>query len=112
VKRSQLFPKRKTPGPKVLAPALTPEQATANRIWFEQEIEPFEKYATVYFSEFWVGNKLRRWLLPGQTWKELTDDEVNYVCLYMSWFKRQIEKSMERQIEFEQDEIPGLERQL
>lgn len=85
---------------------LTPEQAMANRALYEQEIEPMGDGANVYFQEFSINQKMRRWLLPGgiETWRDLDDEQVNYVLTYLEYFKSQIRPIHERYTE----QLPGL----
>ena len=90
MKASDLF-KRKPSGQPKPASKFTEQQAMANRALYEQEIGPMGEGATLFFQEFYVNDKPRRWLLPSvETWRDLDDDQVDFVLKYLVWFKKQI----------------------
>lgn len=89
---------------KVKPSGLSQEQAMANRALYEQEIGPIGDGATIHFQEFCINGKMRRWLLPNETWRDLDDEQVHYVCTYMNYFKSQIQPVHDRYTE----QLPGL----
>jgi hypothetical protein len=90
MKVAQLFRKKRS-----LLAEFTAEQAVANRALLEQELELLGCAATHYFMEFCIGDKVRRWLLPNETWHDLNDEQVDYVLKNLDWFKSQIIKCQE-----------------
>lgn len=91
MKVKQLFQKKRS-----LLAQFTIEQAAANRALFEQEIEPLDSAASYYFTDFWVGNTKRSWLLTTETWRDLNDEQINFVLKHLNWFQAEIGKVQEK----------------
>lgn len=90
MKVKQLFKKRS------LLVQFTTEQAAANRAYFEQELGPLDKAASYYFMDFWVGDTKRSWLLCTEGWRDLRDEQVDFVLKHLAWFKAEIGKVEEK----------------